>query len=66
EHAIVFHAQLRGDRILIETDGTEEGIATFLTEAGIEDDDIELAWASRRRYENRSSGLSENLEAIAA
>ncbi|MDQ3009472.1 MAG: XisI protein [Acidobacteriota bacterium] len=55
EHAIVFHAQLRGTRILIEMDGTEEGIANFLVEAGIEDTDIELAWARHRHAENQAS-----------
>jgi hypothetical protein len=52
EHAIVFHAQLRGSQISVETDRTEEGIATFLTEAGVEKDDIELTWARRRPTDN--------------
>lgn len=48
EHDIVFHAQLRDGKVLILDDRTEEGIATFLIEAGIEKSDIELAWASRK------------------
>lgn len=53
EHAIVFHAQLRHGKVFIEDDRTEEGIAPLLREAGIEDDDIEVAWASRKPSENQ-------------
>lgn len=66
EHGIVFHAQLRNNQIFIETDRTEEGVAPLLIESGVEEGDIELAWASRKRSETRSSGLPDHLEAIAA
>ncbi len=66
EHGIVFHAQLRGDRILIETDMVEESITGILIEAGIADSDIELSWNRNRRLESRPAVLPENLEAIAA
>ncbi len=52
EHDIVFHAQFRNGKVLILDDRTEEGIARFLIEAGIEESDIELAWASRRSTDN--------------
>lgn len=45
EHAIVFHAQLRDGKFFIEDDRTEEGIANLLSQAGVEEDDIMLAWA---------------------
>jgi len=46
EHAIVFHAQIRQGQIIIEDDGTEEGIGNLLVEEGVADTDIRLAWAS--------------------
>ncbi len=55
EHDIVFHAQLRDGRFLIEDDRTEEGIATLLREAGIDDADIELAWARHRHADHQAS-----------
>lgn len=54
EHAIVFHAQLRDGKFLIEDDGTEEGIANLLIEAGVPKEDIRLSWAS-------SSGMKDDL-----
>ena len=66
EHAIVFHAQLRGDRVLIETDRVEESATSYLIEAGIDRNDIEFAWNRNRRSESRPAVLPENLEAIAA
>ena len=55
EHDIVFHAQLRNGKVAVLDDRTEEGIATFLTEAGVDDADIELAWAGRKREENQAT-----------
>lgn len=46
EHAIVFHAQLRDGKFLIESDGTEEGMANLLIDAGVPEEDIKLSWAS--------------------
>lgn len=54
EHAIVFHAQLRGGKFLIESDGTEEGIASLLIAAGVPKEDIKLSWAS-------SSGMKDDM-----
>lgn len=54
EHDIVFHAQLRGGKFLIEDDRTEEGIGNLLLKAGVEDYDIELAWARQRHAEDRT------------
>lgn len=66
EHDMVFHARLNGDKLFIEDDRAEESITGFLIEAGVDKNDIEFAWESRRRPENRSSRLPKNLEAIAA
>ncbi len=55
EHDIVFHAQFRNGKVLILDDRTEEGIANFLIEAGIEKSDIELAWAGRRQADNSAA-----------
>lgn len=52
EHDIVFHAQLRDGKVIVLDDRTEEGIATFLIEAGIEENDIELPWSSRKQADN--------------
>ena len=66
EHAIVFHSQLCGGRVLIETDRVEESVTSFLIEAGIDENDIEFAWNRSRRSESRTAALPENTEAIAA
>ncbi len=54
EHAIVFHAQLRNGKFLIEGDGTEEGMANLLIAAGVPEEDIKLSWAS-------PSGLKDDM-----
>ncbi|HMV85383.1 MAG TPA: element excision factor XisI family protein [Blastocatellia bacterium] len=66
EHAIVFHAQLREGRVLIETDRVEESVTSFLIEAGIEETDIEFAWNRKRQSERRQAILPDNAEAVAA
>lgn len=43
-HGAVVHVRLRGDKIWIEYDGTEDGIATHLLEAGVPKEDIVLAF----------------------
>ena len=51
-HGPLIHVDLRGDKFWIEYDGTEDGIATDLLEAGIPKDRIVLAFQppSRRQY----------------
>lgn len=66
EHAIVFHARICDGKILFETDLTEEGVATLLIEAGIDENDIEFAWNRSRQSESRTTALPENTDAIAA
>jgi len=53
EHAIVFHAQLRGSEFFVEDDRTEEGIANLLLQAGVEEDDIRLAWTDAPRSDEQ-------------
>lgn len=48
-HSSVLHLRLRGDKIWIEYDGTEEGIATALLEAGVPKEDIVLGFYSPRK-----------------
>jgi hypothetical protein len=43
-HGCLLHIDLIGDRIWIQRDGTEEGIATMLIEAGIERERIVLGF----------------------
>ncbi|MDX2043649.1 MAG: element excision factor XisI family protein [Acidobacteriota bacterium] len=66
EHALVFHAQLHGDTVLVETDRVEESVTSSLIEAGIDRNDIEYAWNRSRQPENRPMVLPNNLEAMAA
>ncbi len=51
-HSSVIHLRLRGGKIWIEYDGTEEGIATALLEAGVPKNDIVLGFYSpqKRQY----------------
>ena len=42
-HGSVLHFDIRGDKVWIQSDGTEEGIANRLGEAGIPKDRIVLA-----------------------
>jgi hypothetical protein len=43
-HSIVLHIRLRSGKILIEWDGTENGVAAGLVEAGVPKEDIVLAF----------------------
>lgn len=43
-HGSVVHVDLKGDKVWIQHDGTEHGIATDLLEAGISRDRIVLAF----------------------
>jgi hypothetical protein len=43
-HGSVLHFDIRGDKIWIQSDGTEEGIANRLVEAGIPKEQIVLAF----------------------
>lgn len=43
-HSVVLHLQLKNNKIWIERDGTEEGIANHLVVAGIPKEDIVLAF----------------------
>jgi hypothetical protein len=51
-HAAVLHLRLRDDKVWIEKDGTETGIAQELLEAGIPKEDIVLGFY---RPERRAS-----------
>ncbi len=50
-HAVVLHLQLQKDKVWIEVDGTENGVAQELLEAGIPKADIVLGFyrPERRR-----------------
>lgn len=43
-HGIVTHIDIINDKIYIQHDGTEDGIATDLEAAGVPKSDIVLAW----------------------
>ena len=43
-HGITLHIRLRGDKIWIEQDWTEDGLATELMRAGVPPEDIVLAF----------------------
>jgi hypothetical protein len=43
-HSVVLHLQVKNGKVWIERDGTEEGIAYALMEAGIPREDIVLAF----------------------
>ena len=43
-HGVVIHVDIRGDKVWIQHDGTEDGIAGELMEAGIPQERIVLAW----------------------
>jgi hypothetical protein len=51
-HGPIIHIRLRNDKIWIEYDGTQEGVATALLEAGVPKEDIVLAFHSpeKRKY----------------
>jgi hypothetical protein len=51
-HASIIHIRMLNNKIWIEEDGTEEGVATLLLEAGIPKEDIVLAFHSpaKRKY----------------
>jgi hypothetical protein len=50
-HSISFHLRIRNDKIWIEWDGTEEGIALELVELGIPKEDIVLGFYRPERRE---------------
>jgi len=47
-HGCLIHIDIIGDRVFIQRDGTEEGIANELVEAGIPENKIVLAYKSER------------------
>ncbi len=51
-HAPILHLRLHNDKIWIEHDGTEEGVATTLVNDGVPNQDIVLAFhaESKRKY----------------
>lgn len=51
-HGSVFHVDIKGDKIWIQYDGTETGIANELVELGVPKENIVLAFhaPSRRPY----------------
>jgi XisI protein len=50
-HSISFHLRIRNEKIWIEWDGTEEGIALELVELGIPKEDIVLGFYRPERRE---------------
>lgn len=52
-NAIIFHARLEGDLVIVEDDNTEEGVSLRLIEAGIPAENImtALTYARRQRAE---------------
>ena len=48
-HAVVFHLRIVGEKILIESDGTEKGIALELLELGVPREDIVLGFIRPKR-----------------
>ena len=48
-HAVVFHLRIVGEKIWIESDGTERGIALELLELGIPQEDIVLGFIPPHR-----------------
>lgn len=49
EHGCLLHVDIIDDKIWIQRDGTEEGIATQLVEAGVPKDKIVLGFKSPER-----------------
>jgi hypothetical protein len=51
-HSTIIHIRLQNDKVWIEYDGTQEGVATALLEAGVPKTDIVLAFHSpeKRKY----------------
>ena len=43
-HSVILHLLLKNDKVWIERDGTEEGIAYELMESGVPQEDIVLAF----------------------
>lgn len=50
-HSIGFHLRIQNDKIWIEWDGTEEGLAQELLELGVEKEDIVLGFYRPERRE---------------
>ncbi|MGB6168089.1 MAG: XisI protein, partial [Geitlerinemataceae cyanobacterium] len=50
-HSISFHLRIRNDKVWIEWDGTENGIALELVELGIPKEDIVLGFYRPERRE---------------
>jgi len=57
-HGSILHVDIRNDKIWIQYDGTEEGIANRLVEMGVPRDDIVLAFHPpyKRQYTNFAVG----------
>ncbi len=51
-HGCLLHVDIKGDKIWIQHDGTEEGIANFFVEKGIPKEKIVLAFHApyKRQY----------------
>jgi hypothetical protein len=43
-HAVILHVRLKNGKVWVEQDGTEEGVASELVEAGVPKEDIVLAF----------------------
>lgn len=51
-HAVILHVRLKNGKIWIEQDGTEEGVANKLLDAGIPKEDIVLGFYRPDRRKN--------------
>ncbi len=67
-HATPIHLDLIGDKIWIQYDDTEEGVATDLLAAGVPKEDIVLGFRHPqvRQYTEFGTGLSDKDEKIVA
>ena len=67
-HATPIHLDLIGDKIWIQYDDTEEGVATDLLAAGVPKEDIILGFRHPqvRQYTEFGTGLSDEDEEIVA
>jgi hypothetical protein len=50
-HSLLGHVRLRNGKVRVEKDGTEQGLAVELHEAGIPQEDIELAFCQPEQHE---------------
>ena len=60
-HGCLVHIDIKGDKLWIQRDGTEHGVARELLEAGVPKDHIVLAFRSPELRRSRISQSPEDL-----